>query len=129
VDDYVAKLHETLCEVHTLGRKSLKKCAEYRKKHYDQKARRRSLSVGQMVWMHDLTRKVGVCPKFTSRWKGPFVIVKKIDDLVYLVKKTPKQLAKAVHIDRLKSYHGKTIPAWIKRLRRTLTAQNNDMEH
>jgi hypothetical protein len=115
-DGYVEKLQERLARAHEIGREQLKKNAIYRKRHYDLRAKNNPLKVGQLVWIHDPARKVGVCHKLTSKWKGPFVVVRKVDDLVYLVKKTQKQPAKAIHINRLKTYRGQNVPKWIDRL-------------
>jgi hypothetical protein len=119
-DDYVCKMREKFQLAHKMARKNLKKHATYRKRHYDLKAKRRSIPIGQPVWLHDPSRKPGVCHKLTSKWKGPYVVVKNIDDIVCLVKKSPKQPAKAFHVDRLKVYEGKNAPPWVKKLIATL---------
>jgi hypothetical protein len=36
----------------------------------------------------------------TSKWKGPYVITRKLDDITYLVKNSRKQPGKVYHIDR-----------------------------
>jgi hypothetical protein len=48
-------------------RKHLKECNEYQKKHYDQGAKERKLYLGQAVWLHDPTRKIGVCSKLLPK--------------------------------------------------------------
>jgi hypothetical protein len=44
------------------------------------------------------------------------VVVRKVDDLVYLVKKTQQQQSKAIYIDNLNTYRGRNVPTWIDRL-------------
>jgi hypothetical protein len=39
---------------------------------------------GQPVWTYEPARKVGICSKLTSPWKGPFIIEKQIDDVTFL---------------------------------------------
>jgi hypothetical protein len=68
---------------HILARKHLKQNSEYQKRHYDLKAVKRTLQVGQPVWLYDASKKVGVCHKLTSKWKGPYVITRKLDDITY----------------------------------------------
>ena len=101
VDSYVQKLHDKLVGAHTLGWKNLGKAASYQKKHYNTKARLKTFSQGQLVRLHDPTRKVGVCSKLRKHWKGPFIVTRVLDDLICLIKQGTKQRAKAYHTDRL----------------------------
>lgn len=117
---YVQKLHEQLEIIHNCARKVLKKRTSYQKRHYDLKAKKRSFCIGDAVWMHDPTRRPGVCSKLSPQWKGPFIITKKIDDLVYLVKRTASAPTKAIHIDRLTLYHGSKVPVWLSSFRKQL---------
>ena len=70
------------------------------------------------MWFHDPTRKVGVCHKLINKWKGPYLVTRKLDDLVYLVKKSPRQPVRAYHLDRLLPYHGKNIPQWVVKMKK-----------
>ncbi|XP_061189572.1 uncharacterized protein K02A2.6-like [Saccostrea echinata] len=115
-NEYIDELQRTLIDVHALAREHLKKSTEYNKRHYDQKAKKQLLERGQPVWLYDDTRKVGVCPKLTSKWKGPYLITKRIDDLNYLVQRTLRKPAKVYHVDRLMPYKGKTLPNWFKKI-------------
>ncbi|VDH99871.1 Hypothetical predicted protein [Mytilus galloprovincialis] len=112
--EYVELLQSSLIKAHAYARKHLKGSQEYQKKYYDQSAKKRELIAGQPVWLHDPTRKPGVCSKLLPKWKGPFIVLKKIDDLIYMVKKSPRQPAKVYHIDRLIPYKGRNPPTWYK---------------
>ncbi|WAR13277.1 hypothetical protein MAR_027457 [Mya arenaria] len=72
---------------------------------YDLHAKKRHLQTGTAVWLYDNSRRHGICSKLSSAWKGPYLVVAKLDDLVYMVKRSPKLPAKPVHIDRLMKYH------------------------
>ena len=112
-DDYVTKLQNKLQQCHDLARKNLKVAAKYQKKYYDSKSKITSFSQGQLVWLHDPTRKVGISSKLVNKWKGPFVVTRKLDDLVCMVKRTKSGKSKAYHVDRLYPYNGNKIPRWI----------------
>ncbi|KMQ81576.1 transposon ty3-i gag-pol polyprotein, partial [Lasius niger] len=43
----------------------------------------------------------GKAPKLQSNWEGPFSILKKFNDVVYFIQKTPRHRKKVVHADRL----------------------------
>ena len=91
--------------------KNLKQNSEYQKRYYDLMAKKRELKPGQPVWLYDASKRKGVCHKLTAKWKGPYVVTRKVDDLTYLVKKSKKQLGKAFHIDRLLPYQGTNPPS------------------
>ena len=118
---YVQKLTSQLKDVHCHARKHLKKRAQYQKRHYDLHTKRRSFHVGDAVWVHDPTKRRGVCSKLAPQWKGPFLVTKKVDDLVYLVKNSATTAPKAIHIDRLRAYNSLKLPSWLKSLKNTLT--------
>jgi len=117
-DQYICNLKKKLQENHEIARKSLKQSSNYQKRHYDLKAKKRSFKAGQPVWIYEPSRKVGVCTKLTSQWKGPFVVEKKIDDVTYRVKKSIRQPSRVYHIDKLALYSGRNIPSWTTRYMR-----------
>ncbi|KAH1011077.1 hypothetical protein HUJ04_000516 [Dendroctonus ponderosae] len=51
-------------------------------------------------------RKVGKSPKLSPNWEGPYTVIKKINDVVYRIQRTPRAKMKVVHLDRLTKYHG-----------------------
>jgi hypothetical protein len=52
IDDYVINLQERMSKSHILARKHLKQHSEYQKRHYDLKAVKRTLQIGQPVWLY-----------------------------------------------------------------------------
>lgn len=116
VHEFVKDLHQKMKYAHDVARTNLKRNTQYQKRHYDVKSKTRSFNIGQAVWLSDLTRKIGVCHKLSPKWKGPFIITRKIDDVTCIVKKTKKQTAKAYHVDRLMPYRGRNVPTWFTKL-------------
>ena len=112
-EEYIRELNNNIVNIHVHARESLKKQAVYRKKYYDAKAKMRHLEDNTLVWIHDPTRKPGICNKLSNKWKSPFQVIKKVDDLIYIIK-TSEEPVKAVHIDRLPPYEGRNKPSWIK---------------
>ena len=69
VDDYLSRLQTNMLKVHDVARANLGKAAIYPKGYYDTHGRRaqmRHLEAGQLVWLCEPTRKVGVCHKLIS---------------------------------------------------------------
>lgn len=112
VDSYVHNMRNKLARVHEIARRNLHTHAVYQKRRYDLRACKQSLESGQAVWLYNPTRRIGVCSKLTSKWKGPYVVIRKLDDVTYLVKNSPKQKAKVYHVDRLLPYRGRNPPTW-----------------
>ena len=122
-EDYICNLKKKLQENHEIARKCLKQAANYQKRHYDLKAKKRSFRTGQAVWVYEPARKVGICTKLTSPWKGPYIVEKKIDDVTYRVKRSMRQPSRIYHIDKLALYLGRNVPSWATRF------MNRHVEH
>lgn len=113
-DSYIQSLKENIKRAHDTASAHLKAKANYQKKHYDVKSKLRLLESGQPVWLYHPTRKPGVCSKLVPKWKGPFIVMKRIDDLTYLILKGKSQKPKAYHVDYLMEYKGCNLPKWFK---------------
>ena len=74
-----------------------------RQKHYhDRKLKWHYFEVGEEVYVYFPRRKPSTSPKFTSFWRGPFKVVKKISDLTYLVNCGLRGLDQVIHVDRMR---------------------------
>ncbi len=54
-------------------------------------------------------------PKLQSKWDRVYVVVQKLDDVLYRVQKGKNGKGQVVHIQRLKKYEGMEQPTWWKR--------------
>ena len=81
VDEYKIELQNHLETAHAIARRHLQTTSEYQKRHYDIRAKKQAFCPGQAVWLADPSRKAGVCTKLSSKWKGPFLVLKRIDDI------------------------------------------------
>jgi hypothetical protein len=115
VETYISDLRKKITEAHDLARDNIGKSSEYQKRHYDTNAKQRKYEAGQCVWLHDPTRRKGVCSKLINKWKGPYLVTKVLDDIICFVKRSQSMKPKAYHIDRLWPYSGVNIPKWIRR--------------
>ena len=57
------------------------------------------------MWLYEPKSKRG-SKKLIKPWTGPYVILKKINDVIFKIQKNPKSNAKIVHHDRLMKYLG-----------------------
>lgn len=108
VPQYVADLKDRMCNVHEAAREHIKSASNKQKSEYDYSAKFQPYKDGDLVWLYDPKRKVGLSPKLQSNWDGPYRLITSISDLVYRVQKSPNSKPRVVHYNRLKPFHGET---------------------
>ncbi|GBM44084.1 hypothetical protein AVEN_75900-1 [Araneus ventricosus] len=74
------------------------------KARYDSRATDHHFKDGDLVWMYNLKQRRGLSPKLQQSWKGPYTVVKKLNDPVYRVQRSPNTKPKVIHINRLAPY-------------------------
>ena len=112
---YVEKLEESIDIVHTFARKRLKITTDRMKTRYNLDATATKLNEGTPVWLFKPQRKKGVSPKLSKSWVGPYVVVKRINDLVYRIQMSECSKSMVVHRNRLRKYFGENIPQFLSR--------------
>ena len=110
--DYAYELEKHLVETHNFARKHMQVSSDGMKTYYDKSANFTEFSVGDIVWFHNPVRKPGLSLKLQRPWKGPYVIVEKMNEVLYKIKDNPRGKPKLVHYDRLKVYQGENKPTW-----------------
>lgn len=72
------------------------------KKNHDKNVKWCQFKQGQKVYVHFLLRAPARSPKFTSQWRDPYLVLKKLTDVTYEVncgRGTSKQV---IHVDRMR---------------------------
>lgn len=103
---YVENLRESLLITHQLVRQRMNIASDRMKARYDVRANPRQFNEGDLVWLYNPQRKKGLSPKLSPSWEGPYRIVKRINDVVYRIQRSPRSKMKVVHLNRLSEYHG-----------------------
>ncbi|XP_060564385.1 uncharacterized protein LOC132723637 [Ruditapes philippinarum] len=106
--DYAIMLSEKLEAVHNLARKHISIASDSQKRIHDKRLKYWSYNEGDLVWLYNPQVKPGLSAKLSKRWAGPYVILKKINDVVYRIQLNKRSKPKVVHHDRLKRYEGTT---------------------
>ena len=78
------------------------------KNYYD----KRINFVEDCVWFHNPVRKQGISLKLQKPWKDPYVIIQKLNDVLYRIQEWPSGKSKVVHYDCLNRYEGENKPTW-----------------
>ena len=112
--EYAQQLQSRMEKIHGFAREHLKLKSDKMKEHYDSRAADGELQEGDAAWLHNPQRKKGISPKLSRPWQGPYVVTKKINDLVYRIQLGPGVKPKVVHRNRLWKYSGRNPPTWYK---------------
>jgi transposase InsO family protein len=116
---YVQQLQEQLRDVHECARNKLGVALQERKRTYDQKVLEDVYDLGDLVYLLNGTSKKGTTRKLQPVYLGPFSIVRKISDALYVITGIRRH-HQVVHHDRLRRYADRNIPFWAWRDRRKL---------
>ncbi|GBM86428.1 Transposon Ty3-I Gag-Pol polyprotein [Araneus ventricosus] len=103
-NEYMKNLEARLESVHAFARERIKLASERMKTRYDSRATHHHFKEGDLVWMYNPKRRRGLSPKLQQNWEGPYTVVKKLNDVVYRVQRSPNAKPKVIHINRLAPY-------------------------
>ena len=104
-NDYAYQTRQLMAEAHALVREHSGKCAEVMKRRYDAGVKSTGFDVGSLVWYFCPRARPGTSPKWTRFYSGPFRIVRKLNDVNYVIQLSPRSRAMVVHINKLKPYN------------------------
>ena len=99
--NFVENLKEKLEEIHSNVRERMTLKSLQVKARYDRKARTVLFKEGERVWFYNPQRSKGKAQKLQNNWEGPYLVVKKFNDVVYCIQRTARHRKKVVHADRL----------------------------
>ncbi|UYV61028.1 hypothetical protein LAZ67_1003178, partial [Cordylochernes scorpioides] len=90
-----------LLETHELVGTKIRMAGHRMRTRYYQRANHDGFGQGDLVWLFHPKRKKGLSPELMAVWKGPYKIIKRINDLVYRIQRSSRSKAKVVHLGRL----------------------------
>ena len=92
--------------------------AERMKRSYDANVRKSKFELEQLVWYYYPRRYRGRLPKWSRFYTGPFRVEKLLNDVNYIIKKTPTSKGIVAHVDKLRAFHGPTPACWTSSVRK-----------
>ncbi|GBO27022.1 hypothetical protein AVEN_36329-1 [Araneus ventricosus] len=95
------KLGARLKSVQTSDRERVKLSRVRKKTHYDSGATEHHFKKGDLVSMCNPKQRRGLSPKPRQKCEGPYTVVKKLNDVVYRVQRSPNAKPKVIHFNRL----------------------------
>ena len=113
-NEFVQNLETDLQDCFQIAREHLRRNVSRMKRNYDTRISQRSYEKGDLVYLKDLTRKIGHCKKLDPNiWVGPYSIIRKYSDLLFEIQGKPGTRPKLVHHDRIKPFLSDEIPNWL----------------
>ena len=91
-----------MAEACELVRQHLGKTAEVCKAWYDMNVRPVTFEVGSKVWLYCPKRLPGTSAKWTRCYRGPYTVVRRVNDVNYVVQLSPCSRLQIVHVNKLK---------------------------
>mgnify|MGYP003389980841 FL=1 len=101
-DEFADDLASRLEKAFQMARESLGKAAQRRKNAYDLRVKGSSFAVGQWVWYLYQRKYKGRSPKWQRSYTGPFLIVKALPPVNFVIQRSRNATPKVVHADKLK---------------------------
>ena len=104
-DILIAILRHRMAEANALVRVHARKRTAEMKQHYDRVVRPTTFEPGDLV-RHYYRRKLkGISPKWSRYYVGPYLIVKRVNDVNYVIHLNDRTRAIIVHVNKLKPYY------------------------
>ena len=110
-DDYKMEVVEKMFLAHQQALRYSDRAREKQKIQYDKRAKFRKFEVGDTVYVtdeaiHSRRMKDGMSRKFAQFWRGPYLVVQKLSDVNFKIKKIEDNKVEIVHVNRLKLQGG-----------------------
>lgn len=86
--EYPHRVQERMEQAHDLAKETLKIESDRQKSCYDFRVDRCLYCAGDVVWLYNPRRKKGVTPKLQRPWEGPYLVTKRISDVLYCIQMT-----------------------------------------
>ena len=98
---------------YSVVRETLNASSARSKNYYDVHTRPKSLQVGGWVWFYSPRRYVGRSPKFQRNYSGPFLIIRQLGPVLFVVQKSHRSKEVIAHADKLKPCYADHPPSWL----------------
>ncbi|GFV82415.1 retrovirus-related Pol polyprotein from transposon 412 [Trichonephila clavipes] len=105
-EEYIEKLQARMEEMHHLARERIGLASEKMRTRFDARAAGHDFHEGDKVWLWNLKRRKGLSPKLQTNWEGPYTVLKRLNEVVVRIQKSPHSKPKVIHYNRLALYLG-----------------------
>jgi transposase InsO family protein len=106
-DVFVEDVQSKLKAAYDLVRTELQTAANRNKRYYDMSVRPAKFEAGDWVFYYNPRRFIGKSEKWSRKYTGPMLVLKKLGPVNYLLQKSAKALPFVSHVDKLKRCYSK----------------------
>ncbi|GFX60141.1 kinectin [Trichonephila clavipes] len=85
----IQKLHLRMEEIHHLARERIDMASEKLKTRYDARKTGHDFHGGDKVWLWNPKRRKVLSPKLQTNWEGRYTILKRLNDVMMRIQKSP----------------------------------------
>ncbi|GFW61183.1 retrovirus-related Pol polyprotein from transposon 412 [Trichonephila clavipes] len=105
-EEYIEKLQARMEERHHLAREIIGMASEKMKTRYDAIATGHDFHEGDKVWLWNPKRRKGLFPELQTNWEGPYTVLKRLNNIVVWIQKSPHSKPKVIHYNTIAPYLG-----------------------
>lgn len=102
--EYVRHSEKCLCEMYEIVRSETKQSALRQKRVYDRNVRSIHYEIGDLLRWSQPKVHVGFKTKLARKLTGPWLFVKKLNDVLFQIKHSPNSKPVVEHSDNIKPY-------------------------
>ena len=84
---YTGNLIDDLRMIHQTAREVTNRQMVSQKRQFDKNVHMVTYEPGEVVWEHSPANKKGLSPKLLMRWSGPYVVVTRLNDVNYRIRR------------------------------------------
>ena len=103
-EEYAHVMRQRMQAAYKLVHEQLKTVFARAKRRYDVRVKECRFQVGDRVWYFSPRKYRNRSPKWLLQTSGPYEVVRKLNDVNYVIRKSMRHPAFTVHIDRLRPY-------------------------
>ena len=103
-EEYALVMRERMQNAYRLVHEQLNTAFERAKRRYDLRVRECQFKLGDLVWYYSPRKYRHKSSKWLLQTSGPFEIVRRLNDVNYVIRRSARQPAFTVHVDRLRHY-------------------------
>jgi len=104
-DEYVQQTAERMRQTYAVVREHLKASFDRNKRRYDSRVKTSHFDVGDFVYYYVPKNHYGKNCKWAMDNRGPYRVERRVNQVNYVIRRSPAAAPIIAHIDRLSRYH------------------------
>ena len=114
--EYVEQVDRQMRDMFEVVQDHQDKQVERMKRYYNVGVKPKTFQPNDLVYYYYPRKYVGRTPKWNRVYADVYLVEKRINDAVYVIRKSPNSRQVVANVDKLKSYVGETPACWKRRI-------------